>query len=190
MAIDPARLESLCDAIHANTDPEAEFRDPQGVAALAALVSSDPADALAACVTALKARERGTGWLFEVIEALRTVDVSWFHRALDLLLTEPTLWDAIHETERYTEIADYFGIAVISRAWHDHMRTEDASHWSVDLAWLEVEVWADEERHQTMLLQLIEDADDETIWVTAASSSRRRSTRNSVTHSRDFGLLA
>ena len=176
MAIDPTTLEALCDAISANTDPNAPARDPDLVAALAELVALDPAGYLEACVVAARAtmsRDGYTAQYSEILEALRTVDVSWFHRALDLLPWEPALWDAFHNTERLAEIVDYIGLPAISRAWQEYDRaaTPDPIHWwAAAIVWSlnDCYPWANEEMHRAVILQLIEDADDETIGVTAA----------------------
>ncbi|MGB8862319.1 MAG: DUF6869 domain-containing protein [Ilumatobacteraceae bacterium] len=118
----------------------------------------------------------GDAELGPLLDALATLDDTWINTAIDLLPTEPTLWEPVeshlraHASKR--RIIDRHGIQCLVDAWL--LRTEGPDGTRPDECWWasslvgDVERWADESLHREILLQFVETAADERIWEMAA----------------------
>ena len=64
-------------------------------------------------------------------------------------------------------IVDQFGIDGLARAWIEHARASEDEQSSFWWAWdivNKVEDWADAQAHRSLLVRLVDLADDDTIW--------------------------
>lgn len=122
------------------------------------------------------ASPHGDPELGPLLDALVSLDGEWLNTAIDLLPTEPTLWEPVESHLRNAaskrRIVDRLGIQSLVDAWLLSIGEPDGTwpdaYWWASSLILDVERWADEGFHREILLRLVEAADDEQIWVVAA----------------------
>ena len=118
----------------------------------------------------------GDAALGALLDALATLDDTWITTAIDLLPTEPTLWEAVESHLRTRastrRLIDRLGIQCLVDAWL--LRTDESDGTRPEACWWasslvsDVELWADESLHREILLKFVETADDQQIWEVAA----------------------
>ncbi|MBI5088668.1 MAG: hypothetical protein HZB15_07360 [Actinobacteria bacterium] len=174
MALDRTRLDELV-WVEALSDDQT--REDAAMAELMAEATRDIDHLTAVLLDALRetngAGNDASGY-DAVLEAIRRAQPAAFARLLQLVPHEPALWDALYflrigDDSPISEIIDALGAATISRAWHNYERTkEDRSWWAIDVLHDLTVHDHDEGLHRELLLQLVSDADDETMWTLAA----------------------
>ncbi len=146
---------------------------------LVVAIRSEPAAALALAVAETRRVDAGTStWVTDfspLVCALRRIDPTWLDTVIDLVPTEPGMWDAIWwELTRTNErrlVVDRLGVEALCRGWLARSNalpeSDHTNIWAMQLV-DQIEEWADEAVHRAVLLQLVESADDEQLWVVAA----------------------
>ena len=174
MEIDGDRIVSACVLVDA---ADGEVDADTALVELVELVRVDPGAALAHAVRICRAvaaeEER---WLTDfdaLVVALRRIDPSWLAVVIDLVPSEKALWDTVNWALRSTDderrlIVDRLGVGLLSETWLADSSAPDQYSWASSLLG-DIEEWADEDLHRSILLRLIADADDEQIWHVAAA---------------------
>jgi hypothetical protein len=176
MELDRDRLIDLC---HVVDEAEDDAR-PMAMMDLVAYVRENPESALQLALEVL--REVDADELTFVtdfaslIQALRQIDERWLDRTLQLLPAEPSLLDGVEWALRGTNelhlVVDRLGLDLLSRTWFTHYAADVADHnaptWWASSFVMDLDNWADEDRHRSVLLRLIEDADGQSLWDVAA----------------------
>ena len=122
------------------------------------------------------ASAHGDPALDPLLDALATLDDRWINTAIDLLPTEPTLWEPVNDhleaAADRSRITDRLGAQLLVDAWLAWTPTPDGTypdqHWWAVSLFDHIERWADEDLHREIVLRFIETADDEQIWHVAA----------------------
>ncbi|MBI4933784.1 MAG: hypothetical protein HY828_07900 [Actinobacteria bacterium] len=166
MTVDPARLYTMCEACIDDDQAKVDA----ATAALERSVLSDPhghAEAIVFGARSFSTPERPTDEFDGAVRALRGADTMALHSLFDQLPTEPALWPAIRDSyddvAGVIELVDHLGIEVLSRAWNAYMRASSEEHWWAVHLVQDLPRWADNALYRHVLLQLVADADDDTI---------------------------
>lgn len=122
------------------------------------------------------ASPHGDSTLEPLLDALVSLDDRWIDMAIDLLPTEPTLWEPVNDrleaAADRSRITDRLGAQRLVDAWLAWTPAPDGTypdqHWWAYKLFDHVERWADEDLHRELVLRFVETADDEQIWLVAA----------------------
>lgn len=122
------------------------------------------------------ASPHGDSALDPLLDALVSIDDRWINIAIDLLPTEPTLWEPVNDhletAANRSRITDRLGAQLLVDAWLAFTPTADGTypdqHWWAFSLFDDVDRWADEDLHREIVLRFIDTADDEQIWHVAA----------------------
>ncbi len=138
-------------------------------------VEKDPSGALELTLAELRLIAAGEGhWptdFSEVVIALRTIDRSWLDVVIDLIPSEPALYNtvvsALGDGELHL-IVERLGVQRFVDSWLAISADPSSPMgWATSLM-SSGEGWASEEMHRAILLQLIADARGEDFWYVAA----------------------
>jgi len=122
------------------------------------------------------ASPHGDSALDPLLDALVSLDDRWIDIAIDLLPTEPTLWEPVDDHLEAAadrgRITERLGVQRLVDAWLAFSKGPDGTypdqHWWATSLFDDIERWADEDLHREIVLRFIDTADDQQIWNVAA----------------------
>lgn len=123
-----------------------------------------------------EASPHGDAELDPLLDALVSLDDRWINIAIDLLPTEPTMWEPVNDhleaAADRSRITDRLGVQRLVDAWLAWTPTPDGTypdqHWWAFSLFDDIERWADEDLYRKIVLRFIDAADDEQLWHVAA----------------------
>lgn len=123
-----------------------------------------------------EASPHGDAELDPLLDALVSLDDRWINFAIDLLPTEPTMWEPVNDhleaAADRSRIIDRLGVQRLVDAWLAWTPNPDGiypdQHWWAFSLFDDIQQWADEDLHREIVLRFVETADDEQLWHVAA----------------------